>query len=679
MGNAPSCPQTGEEFLICATQTSSASEAYSALTQLGPPKMAQPYWDFLLNDLNGPQDPGINLVELNQFAIDVGWYASEWGNGMAWEADTNTGNFGKLQAASDTTMRVGANDMNLLLFAFYNNTQERIVNACGQDLFDDVWPEFYHMYNSTNGKAGVEAFITKVTSSGKSVPSVCQAFLQQNFTNDVQSRMGLLNMPDSDSVDYSVFSWDDVSGANSGWAGFATFGTWDVPNEFSNYFYNKTIWETPYTQNFWGNPLWTTVERQNAFRQVMGKDYQTGVDFFTQWAQAYVDQGWDVAGKTAANYWDPEQHPGTINPYNDPTYAGNLPNKVDYQVGTEPWHVITQSSNAYGYHNPCLDKPWLDSIMPYVGGIVAGGFCGIFVPGTYSRVIATATGAVVGYELVSSIFGYAATVAWFNGDMTQTDTAANVAAIGFPAALWQMLYDLNVVTTRMQTPVVHYGGMVAASALGYFILGPSLRISLDVGGGIFTFLNAPIAFLEEGLTMLFNGCVEHKDWSTLDCDCEQANTKPLLAMALVRDIYGCTDQQLSLRLEAMHAAMVSGADWGVDPVAMGECDGAGHMNNPLACISAGELAYQDFRSSFQQQGQAMWDQISYVVAADNASFLPPKSTDSMCVQKYGQFFRMDKTDGLCKDFRAPPGKQAPNQFNWDSIDAKYEVATCNIL
>jgi hypothetical protein len=685
MGNAPSCGQfTGLDFLNCAGIDLLQYEGYQDVTEsnlkslmlLGVDDMIKDaYWDFLLSDTTSAPNPGVNLAEFNQFAIQVGNAETNWGNGLAWEANsaTNGGqNFAQLLPQNEVAEATDALSMNNIIMMFYSKTARRIQNLCGSQNFDEVWPAFYWMYNTPGGKVQVDNLVSKLEHNGSPLPPPCVTALQNNWKSEVNGPYGLIGIPDTTTIPA------DQMVAGYGVNNWRMWNPDNIPNfnDLSDYI-NKPIWDTPYSQNFWGNPFWTTDERNLAFSAVVGVDYQTGMSLYEEWAQAYVDKGLDVAGKTAANYWNPTQHPGTVSSYTSP-YNGNLPSKVSYQVGTEPWHIVTQSSEAYPYHNPCLDKPWLDSVMPYVGGIIGGGFCGIFVPGTYSRVIATATGAYVGFELVASVFGFAATVAWFDGNYSQTDSAADVAAVGFPVALWQMLFDLNLASDQMKAPFVHYGGALAAGALGYYLLGPSLRLSLDVGGGLFVVLSAPIAFLEEGITMLFNGCAGHSDSSTLVCDCEQANTKPLLATALVRDIYGCTENQLSMRLEAMHAAMMTAPIWGSDPVLMGECDGNGHMNNPLACISAGELAYDTYRAEFQQGGQEMWDAISYVVDPTNKSFLPPLDQDKECVQKYGQFFRLD-TDGSCKNFQAPPGHQGPGGFDWNKIDDSYKVATCTIL
>lgn len=666
--NQPACAQTGLPFLECVQDTIYEGIAQNDFMQNTPSIMRDQYWNFLVNCTEKGQDPGINLACYNQFAFDV-----DWGNGMAWELAGNS-NFAKVVPYADAVEPTTATGINDILMTWYVQTVNRLNYTCGADLLDDIWPEFYHMYNTPNGKLQVEAKLSKLAKEGKSVPPKCLAAIQTNYIPEVNAMYGILNIPDMSSAGTNAtigYAAPDSSSEQ-----FWSLNHAADPTDLSHYM-NKSIWATPYSTNFWGNPFWTTDERNLAFSKAIGHDFATGQDFYTEWAQAYVDQGWDVSGKVAGSYWDPDQHPGEVNPYNDPVFSGNLPFKVSYQVGTEPWHRITISSDSYGYANPCLNKPWLDSVMPYVGGLVAGGFGGIFVPGTYARVIAAITGGVAGYSIVSNIFGYEATVAWFGGDMTGTDTGADVLSVGIPCTLWQLIYDLNLASSEMQKPLIHFGGFLAAGAIGYTLIAPSLRIGLDVGGGAFILLSAPIAFLEEGITMLFNGCQKHRDYSDLVCDCEQANTKPLLAAALVQDIYGCTGNQAKLRLEAMHAAMTTG-NWGTDPNDIGECDGNGHMSTPIACLSAGEFAYQEFRPEISQQAWGYWNDISHVVDIQNRSFLPPVDADKDCITKYGQFFRNDGT-GNCMDYRAPVGKQGPGQFNWNSLDDQYQVAACNIL
>lgn len=670
MGNQPSCPQTGLAFLECVAGSSDTNQVKDIFTGLAPSNFQDALWNFYQTCTVEGQNPSTNLVCYNQFAFDV-----DWSNGMAWSAGTADQPFGELATYASLENATDALNINASILTAYNQTVTNVNTICGEELFDDIWPEFYHMYNTPNGKALVDAKIAALGKKGKAVPSACATALYKNYDPTINAWYGILNQPTSLACNPSV---GQCTVGSSG-IGNQTFMTMQAPWSTSNNLvpFNTSIWDTAYTQNFWGNPFWSTEDRQLAFSAAIGADYKTGVPFYQQWAQAYVDQGFAQAGQTAGNYFDPQAHPGTLNPYNDPAYDGNLPSKVSYQVGQEPWHRVTISPNLYGYANPCLNKPWLDSVMPYVGGAVSAGFLGVFVPGTWARVIAAVTGAVAGYSIVDNVFGFDATIGWLNGNFEGTNLGAEALAIGAPCVVWQLIYDLQIASPQMQSPFIHFGGLLAAGALGYYLIAPSLEIFLDVGGGLFITLSAPIAFLEEGITMLFNGCAQHHDWSSIDCDCEQANTKPLLAQAIVLDIYGCTKEQATLRLEAMHAAMTSGS-WGSDPNDMGSCDGAGHMSTPIACLSAGEFAYQEFRPEVAQEATQMWNEISHVVDIKNRSFLPPIDADKDCVSKYGQYFRNDGAGG-CADYRAPVGKQAPGQYNWSSLDSQYEPATCNIL
>lgn len=571
-----------------------------------------------------------------------------------------------------TTGFMDATQYNVFAYWFYKLTKKRIEALCGAENFDEVWPFFYKFTTSTKGKESVEGLIAKHLQDGKPLSAACIAALRNNFTDEVQQLYGLLNENDNSTVPWGFwynpsdrscngpYSWIPPSQKISSVTPFdgIIVNNWDPedPTLINFFFKKKTLTQTNWEKGFWGNPFWDRNQKLQMLYQIFDQGKQ-GLDltnFLDEWAKAYLDEGLIPVnpGQSAGDYLYPQQHAGEISWIDDPNYSGNLPRLAQYANGSEPWHIVTTDSKQYGYHNPCLDKPFLDRILPFAIGGVAGGMGSMFFPGDTAKVIAAGTLGASGYYLTQGTLGWTAVTNWNDIDSDQKWKASMIFSLGMPAAVVESLTSIQLLKLNEGERVI----AVAASVVGgYFILFPIVNPILQVGGTITRILQAPFAFIEAGLTWLFDGCASHEIFTNVTCLCEDANQKPLLAQALVRDIYGTTGKQQEMRMTCMREAMTSN-DWGSDPIAIGTCDGNGHMNDPTDCLSAGEWAYGRWPSSIAQQAQQKWNQIKHCVEETNPSFLPPRDVDKQCLS-YGPRYRLDDGSKICMDFSRPPGLQ----------------------
>jgi len=437
--------------------------------------------------------------------------------------------------------------------------------------------------------------------------------------------------------------------------------------------------------NAWGNPLWDTAARQLVWRQILGYDANSndgpkdGKSFLDEWAQAFIDSGFADPGKSAEDYFDPVPHAGKFNPYTDVNYTGRLPALMDYGTNNVPWHQVTTDPNSYNYKNPCLNKPAMDAILPYAAGAVGGILGAIIVPGSTARAMAGATAGGTSYFMASGFIGWTALTAWAEGDMRNKDDAATILSVGTPMTAVQILWDFDLVPATYNTTSFHIGSLVVAAALGYAVILPVVKPVMEITGDTVQILTAPISLVEGMISYITSGCLAHNWPSKESCKCEDANVKPALVDALVGPIYGCTDEQKIMRTMAAHAVITDpDGSWGTSPYYMGQCDGNGRVDNPFACISAGEWAYQQFLPDIEVEAKERWDEFSDVFDPANPSFLPPRQgVDEPCAQ-YGKFFRLD-TDGKCKDKRAPKGKQGPGEYDWSALTEINKANECTIL
>lgn len=568
----------------------------------------------------------------------------------------------------------------------HETTWARIVDLCGgsEDLANDLWPHFYHMYNIKYGKNQVDDFIAN---SKIPVPQAAIDALKANYTDDVQKLYGLMN----------GYDWQNSQAYfSSGLYQFNTVGANQlqyVGYDLKKVYKRMTIGQTDFTGGYFGNPFWDHNEWQEAFRKVLGtimdkKSINNGKDFIDAWAQAYVDEGLIGPGKSADDYFDPSLHPGTKNPFTDPDYTGQLPALVPLnKVGQEMIHRETKDPTAHGYDSPCGKADITSTLLPIFAGVIGGGISSMIIPGIGAKFGAFATGFYACYETVDSVYGFDAmvnqdTVNQYSGEKK----AALALSVAMPVCAAGGLIELGWVPESFQTTTGEIAFMGAVGGLGFFILKPAIEPLLVEGGAVAETLLSPLSVVTGFVHWIADGCASHEVYFHITCKCENSNTKPLMRDALLQDLYGVTDQQLALRTGCMNAAMTTGL-WGSDPVFMGSCDGKGWMSTPTACVSAGEWAYQIWDPSLDSLCNPMWSQISHCVDPYNASFLPPLPEDAPCVSKYGKYARQggikqrpgDTTQ--CYDYRAPPGTQelgVATSYKWPSSSST-QTNECNIL
>lgn len=567
---------------------------------------------------------------------------------------------------------------NTYQYWFYKFCRKRIEALCGAENFDEVWPYFYKFTTSTRGKESVEGLIQSFEDRGRPLSPDCVSALRNNYTDEVQQRYGLLNEGDFTTVPWGMkcnpfdqdcdqqCSWIPPSQPDAYFAFWAPQDTAPIthpvvalggPDDISsNFFLKKTVMNSDWQHGLWGNPFWNRNQKVEALYKIFdqGKQGVDLVNFLDEWAKDYLAEGLIPVnpGESSTDYLYPKEHAGEISWITNPEYSGNLPRLAQYAVGNEPWHVVTTDPKAYGYHDPCLDKPILDEILPFAIGGIAGGMGATFFPGDTAKVVAAGTLGASGYYLTQGTLGWSAVVNWNDIDTDKKRRASVIFSVGMPIAIVESLASTDILKI---TQSERAAAVAAAAAGGYFLLLPIVDPILQVGGTVTRYLQAPFAFIEAGLTWLFDGCAGHKVFTNVTCLCEEANQKPLLAQALVRDIYGTTGKQQEMRMTCMREAMTSNS-WGSDPIAIGTCDSNGHMSDPTDCLSAGEWAYNRWPSSIAGQAQPKWDQIKHCVEETNPSFLPPRDIDKSCLE-YGPRFRFDSSTNQCRDFSRPPGLQ----------------------
>lgn len=676
--------KTGKDFVTCAL-TNGHGDWDGAIAHMK--NVAGDQWagysEFLLDCQDETKDPSMTAVCLNHDNWEM-----EWGKSDLYYTYQGP-DFGTLETKSffNNMRAVSGQQFNSVLFSIFHATRNRLNALWPQKDYSFWWPRMYQFYNTPHGKRQIDAFIAE-----NNPPPEVQTALKNNFTEYYQKRYGLINMPDVTTIP----SENVGTCAGKGPGIYDPFGSqWQIPTlcpdevnldhwltltfeqtDFANK-NNKTPQQQP-----WGNPMWTTFDMQKAWRQVLGKETTTGppIDgksFLDEWAQIYVDDGFANPGKSAEDYFDPEQHAGKFNPFTDPDYAGQLPSLVQYATGAEPWHQVTTDPKSYGYVNPCYKKPVDLVLLPWAGAGVGAIFGGLVVPGSLARVMGAATLGSTGYLVVDSALSWGELGEWAQNKPNEKAYAATIISVGAPMTLTQMLFDLKLVPEAYDTMTAQIGLLAASAALGYVVLLPVVKPVLTMTDGLFSALAAPISLLSSTLAYFTSGCASHEWISNEVCRCEDANVKPALVDALVGPIYGCTGQQKVLRAEAARAVITNpDGEWGSDPYYLGTCDGNGHVDNPFACISAGEWAYKEFVPDLAVEAEQRWEEFSDVFDPANESFLPPrKGVDEPCAQ-YGKYFRM--VDGKCVDKRAPKGKQGPGEFDWSTV-TKPQSDECTIL
>jgi hypothetical protein len=262
--------------------------------------------------------------------------------------------------------------------------------------------------------------------------------------------------------------------------------------------------------------------------------------------------------------------------------------------------------------------------------------------------------------------------------------AAQILSVGAPAAA--VLYaSENGIDVRMDPKLAAAG----AAVIGYVALRDKIETSIDLGGGFATILTAPIALLDKGLTLAFNGCLAQSFLAPWQCTCDKADRtggKSVIRDQWLDGIYGVTGQQRKLRNACLVAEMRR-AGWAStdpsDPNVVSRCNGV-TMDNPFACYTAATWAYRapavPSRVRTDKQEIDMWNQVSHCLDAGNPSFLPPQTdADRACQRQFGEQFRAT-ADGQCRNW-ALPGPNNTDPIGLQSPGAMKPAAdsSCTIL
>lgn len=585
---------------------------------------------------------------------------------------------------------VTSEEYNNLAYFYHLGTMARLKDLCGAHA-DEAWPHFYHLYNNENGKKQVDDFLAKYSD----IPPACAQALKTNYLEENQRLYGLVNgwSWDKDGPE----TWTHPLGRNY-------WGPWNLTfDQIKNNFFRDTIAETEFKhpKSYYGNPLWTPAERQDAFRKIMGKDWlgnATGSDFIDDWSQSYVNQGNVTPGKSADDYLDPLAHAGTTNWTDDPNYGGMLPYKPPQNMlPHEPFHRVTANQDEQKWATVCSNIGQKNSILPFVAGGVCGAIAGLLVPGEYSRLMAAGTAGTAAFLEAQTIIGFQALQAWGAGESAEKKhEAALILCTGGPASIWQAIWEIGLVPAQYETANVYWIGMAGAVAGGYLTLYPIVDPVLNYGGTALMFLSIPFDAISIIADYFSSGCAAHTwNFTRYACKCENSNNKPALSAAIVQDIYGATGKQKEMRMDCMHAATTNGM-WGSDPYAMGSCNSQGYLDNPMGCLSAGEWAYQfyDQDPKIKEVADKMWGEISHCVDINNPSMLPPLPVDQPCVAEHGMYARAGGITavvggqqrggdvGKCYDYRAPVGYQEAGKFDWSGVTvghSKQSDGFCTIL
>jgi len=581
-------------------------------------------------------------------------------------------------------------------------TWARIVDLCGGDatLADTAWPHFYHFYNTPQGKAEVDGFL----SSTQNLPPDLVTALKTNFTDRVQQFYGLLNgyrwstavinvwftgafpappQTVSSASAYTAFlplldpsHYNDITIDGQHYSGMEALKRLYFRETIEQTYANKSAHGTRF-----GNPFWDESQWQEAYRRAIGADklnnpIGTAKDFFDEWAQAYIDAGLAAPGKSADNYFDPPEVPGLQNPYTDPNYDGNLPGLVPWEDAAPFVHRDTRDPTGHNYSNECGTDDIVAKILPYVAGAFGGVVTGMIIPGEMAKIGGFVAGGFACFQVIKANYGETADFWYQTENRVDRERDASLAlSVGIPTLFFGGLYELNVLPDRLAAnPVLFFG---AVAGFSYYAIFPGFNHALQQGASILHVLLSPLDIAGTVLHGLFDGCDKHKSNLGIQCYCENANLKPLLTEAIVQDLWGTTGSQQVMRTQCMEAALTTGS-WGTDPVNIGTCDlSNGWMNTPLACISAGEWAYGKWDPKLNQTDATQW-QSEFLHCGDpyNPSMIPPMNgVDDACVKQYGEHARAGRPGygvaGNCYDFRAPVGQQqlgVPTSYDWSKLN-----------
>jgi hypothetical protein len=584
----------------------------------------------------------------------------------------------------------------------FKATWERIIDLCGGDenFAEEVWPHFYHFYNTPQGRAQVDPFLT----ANPDISADLVFALKNNYTDRIQQFYGLLNgyrWPDATINLWFTGDFPASPGAYSSTAASFAFNPVFDPNHWDgmdvadqknlsgiellkNVYFRETIERTYQIKDAhgirFGNPFWTEDQWQDAYRKAIGVDkLKTPIgnakDFFDEWAQQYIDAGLAGPGKSADNYFDPPEVPGTANPYTAKGYDGNLPGLVPWEDAAPFVHRDTRDPTGHGYQNKCGTDDIIAELLPIVAGVVGGIVTGMIIPGEMAKIGSFGVGAFSCYQIVSANYGEQADFWYGTTRRVNKERDASLAlSVGLPTLFGAGLYELGILPDQLANHPVIFLGVVAGGC--YYLVFPGFNHALQTGGSILHLLLSPFDVAGTILHGLFDGCDKHTSNLGIQCYCENANLKPLLTEALVVDLWGTTGSQQQMRTQCMEAALTNGS-WGPDPLNIGTCDESnGWMNTPVACISAGEWAYGKWDPIIDSLAAPYQAEILHCGDPNNPSFLPPfDPLDTPCVKQFGEHARAGRYGygeiGKCYDFRAPVGTQelgTSTSYDWTKLN-----------
>jgi hypothetical protein len=542
----------------------------------------------------------------------------------------------------------------------YSSCMDRMNSTCGK-YAEDAVPAMYYDYNSSGGRANVEGWIA----ARPDAPAACKDLLRNNYLNPQMKcwnrplTIKLLGNLDVPTQDYRLEE--------------------GLPDKTATVIGNQT---TP----AWGNPLWDDKDRLAAsikLNSVLDASGQVVGNSYTEILTNSIQYGRAAEGTQLVDYFQEGNYTAGGALITDPGYKGKLPNLPQPAAGGNiPWAPSLETGGAGSqYINPCSARGPLETIFPIAASIFGIAVPLILIPGIGIAPIEdlgtwTAAGTAGGalYYVARDMYGIDALFGWNdeNGKGPQY-YAARILSLGAPATAWLLADTVGALSSLGSGSTFRYGGAAAAAGLGFVLLPSILEPALGIGGGLFSIVTAPIALIETGVTLLFNGCVAEVFNGINQCRCAYAYKKSQLQ----RDwavMYGITDDQKRLRTACAKAAMTTGM-WGTSQEVTGSCDlSTGVMNNMEACLAPVLWLYRKDQTPNQS---AFWGEVAHCYDPANPSFLAPKTeADKACQSKYGEYFR--DVAGECRNMAAPNGKQGPDAYDFQAI-LSGDQGWCNIL
>lgn len=562
----------------------------------------------------------------------------------------------------------------------YGNCMDKMTAKCGK-YAEDAVPMMYKPYNTVDpvdkiawGKNAVEDWIAKRPDA----PAACKDLLRNNWLNP---EYRCWNPP------YTILKQAPADLLSSYNRGLLAVGDYDFQAglNFASPVYGgqRSIAV--------GAPWWNSQERtakfmlmgygvdnagvvQSAEQEILTNAIQYGrAPEGTQLIDYFQETGNYIAGGEMITA---------------PGYKGKLPNLPQPAVaGNIPW-VPTKLEGGAGddYVDPCQARGPLETILP-----IAASIAGILAPLVVIPLVGiaplddagvwTAAGTLGGtmYYLARDVYGVDAVLGLTDENgKSPSFYSARILGVGAPVSAWLLADTMGVLASIGSGQAFRYGGAIAAGTVGFLLLVPVLESALGFGGSLLSIISAPIAFLETGITLLFNGCVAQEINGINKCKCREAYSKS----NHIRDfalMYGITDNQKTLRSACARAAMTAqDSMWGSSRDVIGKCDlDTGVMDKYEACISSAQWLY---RPNDSPNMPAMWAEVAHCYDAKNPSFLPPKTdADKQCQTKYGEYYR--DVGGQCLNKAAPVNLQTPDAFDFENFVSMggADQGWCNIL